>query len=78
MNYPELTADTIQVDGTHYVQMQIQPWEVMESVLSHAEFVGYLKGNVIKYSMRDGKKVGATKDAEKARHYAQKLREVQA
>lgn len=78
MNYPELTADTIQVDGTHYVQMQIQPWEVMESVLSHAEFVGYLKGNVIKYSMRDGKKVGATKDADKARHYAQKLREVQA
>ena len=78
MNYPEFPADTIQVDGTHYVNMQIQPWEVMQAVLSHEEFVGFLRGNIIKYSLRAGRKEGATKDADKARHYAQKLREVQA
>ena len=69
-------ADVIQVDGSHYTAMEIQPWEVMESVLTQSEFRGFLKGNIIKYSMRAGKKDGALKDAEKARHYAQKLLEV--
>jgi hypothetical protein len=45
--------------------------------MAHDEFIGYLKGNVIKYAMRDGKKEGANKDAEKARHYAAKLKEVE-
>jgi hypothetical protein len=49
----------------------------MESVLTPEEFVGFLKGNVIKYAMRAGRKEG-TDDAEKARHYAQKLAEFQA
>lgn len=78
MTFPKLTANAIQVDGSHYMDMPMQPWEVMESVLSHEEFVGFLRGNIIKYSLRAGRKEGATKDAEKARHYAQKLREVQA
>jgi hypothetical protein len=47
----------------------------MEAVLTHAEFVGFLKGNVIKYAMRQGKK--DSDDANKARHYAVKLAEVQ-
>jgi hypothetical protein len=55
--------------------MGIQPWEVMESVLTHEEFVGYLKGNVIKYGMRQGKK--DSDDANKARHYATKLNQIQ-
>jgi hypothetical protein len=37
--------------------------------------VGFLKGNVIKYAMRQGKK--DSDDANKARHYAVKLAEVQ-
>jgi hypothetical protein len=57
--------------------MAIEPWDVMEVVLTHEEFVGYLKGNFIKYAMRDGKKEGAVKDAAKARHYEAKLKEVQ-
>jgi len=55
--------------------MGMQPWEAIEAVLSHEEFVGFLRGNVIKYAMRQGKK--DSDDANKARHYAQKLREVQ-
>jgi hypothetical protein len=38
------------------------------------EFRGFLKGNVIKYSMRAGRKEGSD-DAGKAMHYIHKLRE---
>ncbi len=68
-------ADDIQVGGDHYKDMGIQPWAVMEAVLTHEEFVGFLKGNVIKYAMRQGKK--DSDDANKARHYALKLTELQ-
>jgi hypothetical protein len=74
----DLKADATQVEGTHYKNMAIEPWEVMENVLTHEEFVGYLKGNIIKYAMREGKKDGATKDAAKARHYVAKLKEIDA
>ena len=33
-------ADKGQVGGIHYVAMKIQPWEVMESVLTRDEFIG--------------------------------------
>jgi len=69
------TADDIQVSGNHYKDMPIQPWHVMESVLTREEFIGFLKGNVIKYSLRAGRKEGSD-DAGKARHYMQKLSEV--
>jgi len=68
------TADDRQVGGDHYHQIGIQPWAVMESVLSPQEFIGYLKGNIIKYAMRAGRKEG-TDDAAKAFHYKQKLNE---
>ena len=69
------TANDIQVGGQHYKTMPIQPWEVMEAVLSREEFIGFLRGNVIKYSMRAGRKEGSD-DANKARHYMMKLKEV--
>jgi hypothetical protein len=67
-------ADDRQVEGSHYKEMPVQPWSVMEAVLTHQEFVGYLKGNIIKYSMRQGLKTPG--DAEKAQHYYEKLQEV--
>ena len=73
---PIVTADSRQVGGSHYKDMPMQPWDVMQAVLTPEEFQGYLKGNVIKYAMRQGKKEG-TDDAGKAQHYAQKLAEVQ-
>jgi len=69
-------ADDLQVSGNHYKDMAIQPWAVMESVLTREEFVGFLKGNIIKYSLRAGRKDGSD-DAGKARHYMMKLKEVQ-
>jgi hypothetical protein len=68
------SADDIQVSGNHYKDMPIQPWHIMEAVLTHDEFVGFLKGNIIKYSLRAGRKDG-TDDAGKAKHYLQKLTE---
>jgi hypothetical protein len=72
-----MSADDVQYGGSHYKEMPVQPWDVMETVLTHAEFIGFLKGNIIKYSMRQGKKGDADLDAQKAKHYMTKLREVQ-
>jgi hypothetical protein len=69
-------ADDLQISGNHYKDMAIQPWELMQAVLTHEEFAGFLKGNIIKYSLRAGRKDGSD-DAGKARHYMMKLREVQ-
>jgi hypothetical protein len=71
-----MSADQTQVGGSHYKDMAIQPWEVMQAVLTPEEFRGFLRGNVIKYAMRAGRKEGSD-DTAKARHYAQKLKEVQ-
>lgn len=69
-----MSADDVQVGGTHYKDMPVQPWVVMESVLTAEEFRGFLCGNVIKYSMRQGRKEGSD-DAAKASHYMDKLKE---
>lgn len=71
-----MNADEIEVGGDHYKKMPVEPWTLMEAVLTPEEFVGFLKGNSIKYALRAGRKPGADDDADKARHYMQKLREV--
>jgi hypothetical protein len=71
----ELNADDMQVSGSHYKDMAVQPWAVMEMVLTDEEFQGFLKGNIIKYTMRTGRKDGSD-DEGKAKHYMKKLREV--
>ncbi len=77
--FPEITvtANDRQVGADHYKTMPMQPWEVMEAVLTPEEFRGFLKGNIVKYAMRAGRKEGSD-DAGKARHYKQKLAEVAA
>jgi len=70
-----MKADTYQVGGDHYKEMGIPPWDVIEAVLTHEEFVGFLKGNIIKYAMRQGFK--DSNDAGKCVHYKQKLAEVE-
>lgn len=61
-------------NSKHYETLNIQPWEIMERNLTNEEFVAYLKGNIIKYTLRD--KGQALTDAEKIKHYAEKLIEV--
>lgn len=51
-----------QVDGNHYKAMKIQPVEYV-----HANGLGFLEGNAIKYLSRWRNKNG-TRDLEKAKH----------
>jgi hypothetical protein len=71
----QMNPDDYQIGGTHYRDMKVQPWNVMETILTKEEFLGFIKGNIIKYSMRQGRK--DSDDADKAIHYMAKLRELQ-
>ena len=61
-------------NSKHYEELNIQPWEIMERNFTTEEFVAYLKGNIIKYTLRD--KGQALTDAQKIKHYSEKLIEV--
>jgi hypothetical protein len=71
----KMKADERQVGGSHYKELGVQPWSVMEAILSREEFIGFLKGNIIKYSMRQGRK--DSDDAAKCQHYIEKLQEIE-
>lgn len=58
---------TSQVGGTHYEDMEIQPWEV----IARAD-LDFWEGNVVKYVMRYKTKNGL-EDLMKARHYLEYL-----
>lgn len=64
---------------THYAAMAgLEPIELMQLIMSRDEFIGFLKGNIIKYTMRAGHKQGETaeKDIAKAKRYKQWLLKV--
>ena len=64
-----------QVGGDHYLVMGLQPIDVIEAVFSPAEVRGFYLGNIVKYTLRAGRKPGAVaaEDIGKARHYAEVL-----
>jgi hypothetical protein len=75
---PVVTCTTIeekpllyQVAGNHYKDMPIQPVEYI-----HANALGYLEGNVVKYISRWRKK-GGLADLQKAKHYVELLIELE-
>ena len=70
-----IPADKRQVGGNHY-QSSVQPWAAMEAWMTTEMFIGYLRGNVIKYIARCDKK-GGIEDMRKAAHYLDKLIEIQ-
>lgn len=61
-------------NSKHYELLAIEPWDIMEANFPPEAFIAYLKGNIIKYTLRD--KGQALTDAEKIKHYAEKLIEV--
>jgi hypothetical protein len=75
MTYKIKADSNMQIGGTHYTDMAIQPWEAMRAWMSEEEFIGYLKGNVIKYLARCESK-GGSEDLKKAMHYLDKLIEM--
>lgn len=64
-------------NATHY-KGAVEPLEVMSKLLTKAEFIGFLKGNIIKYSYRAGRKQGESgeKDRNKFLIYSEWLRRV--
>lgn len=66
-----MSAIESQVGGTHYKQCAIQPVQYI-----HANGIGYMEGNVIKYITRWRDK-GGIADLEKAKHYIELLIELE-
>ena len=64
-----------QVGGDHYLVMGLQPIDVIEAVFSPAEVRRFYLGNIVKYTLRAGRKPGsaAAEDIGKAKHYAELL-----
>jgi len=67
----KVKANEYQVAGSHYADNPIQPWDYIT-----ANGLGYLEGNIIKYTTRWRRK-GGIEDLKKVIHYAEKLIEVE-
>jgi hypothetical protein len=59
----EIKASEVQIGGTHYKQMKIQPIDFI-----YENQIPYIESNVIKYICRHRYKNGL-QDLEKAKHY---------
>lgn len=66
--------DVTTKNNSQYRTLDIEPWDIMEADFTREEFIGFLKGNIIKYCLR--KKGSDLQDFEKIEHYARKLQEV--
>ena len=62
--------------SSHYQLTLLQPLEIMQRTMTKEEFIGFLKGNIIKYSIRGGHKEGESpeKDLTKVNTYHRWLR----
>jgi hypothetical protein len=60
----------------HYKAGGIETIDFIEAKLTREEYIGYLKGNALKYASRIGKKGAPDIDAGKMAWYAMKLRDV--
>lgn len=69
-------VDGKQIGGSHYKNKAIQPWTYMEVNFTKEEFIGFLRGNIHKYLDRYKDKNGV-EDLEKAKHYLEKLIEIE-
>ena len=70
----EFIDDVSTKNNKQYTTLDIEPWDIMQADFTKDEFIGFLKGNIIKYCLR--KKGSDLQDFEKIEHYAKKLQEV--
>lgn len=66
-----MSANDIQVAGDHYKRQPLQPWDYIA-----ANNLGFFEGNIVKYVTRWRDK-GGVEDLRKARHYLDKLIELE-
>ena len=67
-----VSSDSSKWFDSHY-SGEVQPIELMQSAFSKDEFAGFLRGNIIKYATRLGKKDMPISEAEKILRYSQWL-----
>lgn len=53
----------------HYKFFDTEAIDIIKSALTDEEFLGYIKGNSLKYRLRAGKKDDVTQDINKAKQY---------
>lgn len=63
------------INPNHYKRYKLEMIDNMQNSMTHDEFIGWLKGNIMKYISRFQDKNGVT-DLEKAQWYLTKLVEV--
>lgn len=64
-----------EANGAHYKKCGVEPFVVMFNLFTDDEIKGFIKGNIIKYSIRNGIKDETNeKDVEKARFYIEMFR----
>jgi len=73
---PDIPEPTVPiVSPNHYSTGNHESIDVMREVMSTEEFVGFCRGNAMKYLHRMGRKGDAAKDAAKAAVYCRWLRD---
>jgi hypothetical protein len=72
----ELTQATMLEHYDAHYQGDVQPIELMQSAMSTEAFMGFLRGNIIKYACRLGKKDDVAKETTKILRYAEWLDKV--
>lgn len=66
-----MTANEYMIGGSHYKEHKYEPWDVIQDW-----GLGYFDGNALKYLARWRSK-GGIQDLRKARHYIDKLIEIE-
>ncbi len=72
---PDTPETNDPINPNHYKRYRLEMIDNMQNSMTHDEFIGWLKGNVMKYISRFQDKNGLT-DLEKAKWYLNKLAEV--
>jgi hypothetical protein len=70
-----MKASDMQVGGSHYKDMGVEPWDVVDT-WPLDQRIGYYRGGALKYVMRMGSKDEAPQEIAKGKHYLEKLLEV--
>lgn len=65
------SANSQQIGGQHYKQLPIQPWDFI-----HVNKLSYMEGSVVEY-MCCWKRKGGVEDLQKAKHYVEKMIELE-
>ena len=70
-----MKANAMQVAGTHYKDMGVEPWDVVDTWPLEQRIGAYRHG-ALKYLMRMGTKDESIQEIKKSIHYLEKLLEV--